>query len=191
MVTHSPLSHQHHGNTTFLEPSSAVFCTSFAKIFSIIPLKELQECEGRDNRPLKAKAADLPSAMLVQLLTRLTKENAQFKTSSIPWTSTLQTVCQCNYAGDAKIEQELHQLAGLPKRCLLKLHSQEREWEPLIWARLFQLESAGHNSSTRRGYLRMCREQAYFSPAQQQKLSGQCDLASLSSTNYLFTLKQL
>lgn len=31
-----------------------------------------------------------------------------------------------NYASDTRTERELCQLAGLPKRCLSKLHSQER-----------------------------------------------------------------
>lgn len=50
---------------------------------------------------------------------------------------TPQAVCQCNYASDARTQRELCQLAGLPKRWLLKLHSQERYNENLWYGQGF------------------------------------------------------
>lgn len=41
--------------------------------------------------------------------------------------ASLQIIYQHNYGSDARVKQELCQLVGLPKRCLLKLHSQERD----------------------------------------------------------------
>lgn len=51
--------------------------------------------------------------------------------------ATLQAVCQCYYASDARTEWELCQLAGLPERWLLKLYSQERYNENLWYGQGF------------------------------------------------------
>jgi len=75
---------------------------------------------------------------------------------------------------------------------LKTVFSGDVECAALISARCFQVETVGHNSSTRRGHLRRWLEQcSCFSPADQQKLSGQCHQASLSSIYYLKVLTGL
>lgn len=104
--------------------------------------------------------------------------------------ASLQIIYQHNYGSDARAKQELCQLAGLPKRCLLRLHSQERDnvncWHlqgVFIWRQLDIIAPEGEDT------LQVTATALLLLPSRSAEVEdGQCHQASLSCIYYLKAL---